>query len=185
VLNGIDESKIDDVLDSYRKAKVRKEEVKPKKRKDPPWRLVVKYLVHGVTFSLLFTVLYLIWILGFFSLVMLGLFIGVIIGFGLLVLIIGFVNSIITGWLWFPVKFGFWDILAHGFVLFLVLLVVHGFFSFLPSVFFPGTATTIITFIIGLFLDGVIGKRVGQWWEKTYPDEIPDIVQTEWRDRSL
>lgn len=115
---------------------------------------------------------------------MLGSFIGLIIGLGLLILVIGFVNYVITSWLWFPVKSGFWDLLLHGFVLLIVLLIVNGIFVLAPSLAFPGIATTVVTFIIGSFIDGFVAKKVAGWWE-TVPEGVSNAVEAEWRDKNL
>ena len=81
-------------------------------------------------------------------------------------------------------KSGFWDILVHGFVLFIVLLVVNGIFILTPSLIFPGIATTVITSIIGSFVDGFVAKKVAGWWE-TLPEGVPEAIEAEWKDKNL
>lgn len=182
--NGIDESKIEEVLESFKKAE--REEGRSKiKRKENTWKTLAKYFVHGIVFSLLFTVLVIAWIFGFLILVILGSFIGLIIGLGILMLIIGGLNSFLTGLLWFRVKTSFWCILGHGIVLFIVLLIVNGIFVLAPSLAFPGIGTTVVTFVIGSFLDGFVGKKVAGWWKEEYREGIPQAVEAEWRNRNL
>lgn len=181
---GIDESKIEEVLESFKKAEVKED--KPKiKEKEKSWKIIVKYFVHGIAFSLIFTVLAVAWIFGLLMLTVVGSFIGFIIGFGILMLIIGGLNSFLTSILWFPVKTAFWSILGHGFVLFIVLLIVNGIFVMVPSLAFPGISTTIITFVIGSFLDGFVGKKVAGWWKGEYREGIPETIEAEWRDKKL
>ena len=129
------------------------------------WKNLAKYFVHGIAFSLLFTILAIIWAFILLILVSLGWFIGLIIGLGILMLIIGGLNSFLTDLLWFPVKKSFWSILGHGIILFIVLLIVNGIFVIAPTLIFPGIATTIIVFIVGSFMDGFVAKKVAGFWE--------------------
>ena len=129
------------------------------------WKNLAKYFVHGIAFSLLFTILAIIWAFILLILVSLGWFIGLIIGLGILMLIIGGLNSFLTDLLWFPVKTSFWSILGHGIILFIVLLIVNGIFVIAPTLIFPGIATTIIVFIVGSFMDGFVAKKVAGFWE--------------------
>jgi hypothetical protein len=112
------------------------------------WKNLVKYFAHGIAFSLLFAILAIAWAFILVILVGFGFIIGLMIGVGLLFLIMGFLNSVITTHLWFEVKTEFWDLLFHGLVLFLVLLIVNGIFITVSSLVFPGTATTVVTLII-------------------------------------
>ncbi len=126
---------------------------------------LAKYFIHGIAFSLLFSILYIAWGFGLLILATLGAFIGLIIGLGILFVIMGEINITITSWLWFPVEeSSFWDVLKHGFILFIVLLIVDGIFVIVPSMVLPGIATTVVTFIYGSFLNGIVGKKVAEWW---------------------
>lgn len=136
------------------------------KEKEGAVKLAVKYFAHGLAFSLLFAVLLVAWVFGLVMLVVLGSFIGLAIGVAVLILIVGFLNAVITTQLWFQVKTGFWDLLLHGLVLFIVLLIVDGIFITAPSLVFPGIPTTIVTFIIGTFINGFIGRKVAEWWSE-------------------
>jgi len=181
---GIDESAVGEVLKSFRKAKVKEDKCEIEEG-GKIWKILIKYFVHGIAFSLLFTVLGIAWIFGLLALVMIGSFLGLIIGLGLLILIVGFVNAVITTQLWFAVKSGFWDILLHGLVLFIALVLVNGIFVIAPSLAFPGIATTVVTFIIGSFIDGFVGKKVAGWWEQEFEEEVSQAVEAKWTDKKL
>lgn len=143
------------------------EEGPPKiKEKEGALKIVVKYFVHGIAFSLLFALLVVAWAFGLVMLVVLGSFIGLAIGVAVLILIVGFLNAVITTQLWFEVKTGFWDLLLHGLVLLIVLVIVNGLLVTAPSLVFPGIPTTIITFIIGTFVNGFVGRKVAEWWSE-------------------
>jgi hypothetical protein len=168
---GVDESKIDELLESFEKTKEREKEEKEKfKEKESTWKILIKYFIHGLAFSLLFTVLAFLWTFGVLMLIVIGSIIGLIIGIGLLMLIVGAINACLTSTLWFPVETSFMSILGHGIVLFIILILVNGVFLLAPSIAFPGTLTTVITFIAGCFIDGFVGKMVASWW-KTYEEE--------------
>jgi len=185
--NGIDKSKIEEVSESYKKAEVEREEDRSKiKKKEKTWKILAIYFAHGLAFSLLFTVLVIAWTFGLIILTVLGSWIGLIIGFGLLILIIGFINAVITELLWFPVRWEFWDMVLHGFVLFIALLIVNSIFLLAPSLAFPGTATRIITVIIGSFIDGFVCKKVASLWgERRAPKGVTEAIEAEWKDKKL
>ncbi len=137
------------------------------------WKIFAKYFVHGIAFSLLFLLLGIAWIFILVILVRLGFIIGLIIGFGLLFLIVGFLNSIITVYLWFDVKMSFLDLFFHGLALFVILLIVNGISVTLPSLVFPGIATSAVTFIIASFLDGFAAKEVAGRWRQEHKKSVP------------
>lgn len=181
---GLDESKIEEVLESFKKAEAKED--KPKiKEKEKAWKIITKYFIHGIVFSFFFTVLVIAWTIGLLMLVVLGSFIGLAIGVAVLILTVGFLNAVITTQLWFKVKTGFWDLLLHGLVFFIVLLIVNGIFVMGPRFVFPGIATTIITFIIGSFLDGLVGKRIAGWWKEENREAFSEATKSEWTDKKL
>jgi len=139
------------------------------------WKDLAKYFIHGIAFSLLFLLLAIAWVLILIILVGLGFIIGLIIGLGLLFLIVGFLNSIITVYLWFDVKMSFLDLLFHGVALFVVLLIVNGISVTLPSLAFPGIATSVVTFIIASFLDGFVAKEVAGQWKQEHKKSVPKV----------
>jgi len=161
-------------------------------------RDAAKYFVHGIAFSFLFAILTSAWsgiALVFIFLIVsigfdIGYFIGIIIGLGVLFLVIGGLNTFITSTLWFKVKKGFLDLLSHGVVLFVILLIVNFAIQTLPKQAQPGTPTTVITFLIAAFVDGLIAKKVARWWrahawEEEYKMDVSQAVEAEWRDKQL
>lgn len=181
---GIDESKTEEVIESFKKAGV-KEEKTEIEEKEKTWKVIAKYFVHGAAFSVIFTILAMLWLFGLLILIVLGSFIGLIIGLGILMVIIGGLNSALTSVLWFPVRTSFWSILGHGFVLSIVLLIVNGIFVMIPTLAFPEASTTAITFIIASFLDGFVAKKVAGLWRQEYREDISEDIEAEWRDKEL
>lgn len=181
-----DDSKVEDLLESFNESK-HDEEVSKTREKEKVEKVLAKYFVHGFAFSLLFTLLAILWIFGLLILTALGSLIGLIIGLGLLMLFTGGLNAFLTSLLWFPVDTSFWSMVVHGIVLFISLLVVNGIALFLPSVVFPGLATTIATFILGSFIDGFVCKQVARFWEEQYkgPPEVSKTTEAEWEDKNL
>lgn len=152
------------------------------------WNVVAKYFIHGLAFSILTSLLVLLWAVILAFLILMGLFIGLIVGIGLLMLIVGFINSVVTGWLWFPVKSGFWNMLVHGFVLFIALLVVNAIVSWTPQQILPGIPTLVVAFIVTCFVDGYVGKWVASFWEEEeyLPEgETDEAYQSEWRKEKV
>jgi len=135
------------------------------------WKDLFKYFVHGIAFSTLFFVLAIAWILAFAFLTVIGAIIGLVIGFVLLFLVVGFANSVVTSYLWFKVKFGFWDFLFHGFVLFVTLLILNVIIT-VPTLVLPGIATTVITYIITTFVEGFVAKKLAGWWQEEYAKRL-------------
>jgi len=135
------------------------------------WKDLFKYFVHGIAFSTLFFVLAIAWTLAFAFLTVIGAIIGLVIGFVLLFLVVGFANSVVTSYLWFKVKFGFWDFLFHGFVLFVTLLVLNAIVG-VPTLVLPGIATTVITYIITTFVEGFVAKKLAGWWQEEYAKRL-------------
>ena len=149
-------------------------------------RDAAKYFVHGLAFSLLFLILVVAWAFILIILVSLGFLIGLIIGLGLLFLIVGGLNTFITSLLWFEVKKGFWDLLLHGVALFFILLIANAIIQFVPNLVVPGIATTVVTFLIAAFVDGLIAQKVARFWEEEYASEpVSEAVKAEWGDKQL
>lgn len=136
----------------------------PTKRLD--LKTISKYFIHGLAFSILFLILGVAWSFALVILVGLGSIIGLIIGLGLLFLIVGFLNSLITDFLWFTVNKSFLSTLFHGIVLFMLLLIVDSIFVLVPIIVFLNVYVQIITFIVGTFLNGLVGKTVARIWEE-------------------
>lgn len=144
---------------------------------------ILKYFAHGIIFSIIFIILGIAWIFALAILVVAGFIIGLIIGLALLILIIGFINAIVTSFLWFPVKTSFWSLLAHGFALFIILIPIDLIVAFIPNYVFPEISILIITRIVIAFLYGYIGKGVAGFWAEETSEEVPESVEAEWKDR--
>jgi uncharacterized membrane protein len=133
------------------------------------FRVLMKYFVHGIAFSFLFLVLAFVLVFVLVFLVAVGSFIGLIIGFGILMLTIGGLNCFLTGVIWGEeTNTSFWSVLLHGVVLFVILLFVNGILVMVPNLVFPSIATTVVTFIIGAFAGGFVGKKVAGLFEEGY-----------------
>jgi len=130
------------------------------------WKILAKYFAHGIVFSIIFFVLSIVWAFISVLLVVVGAWIGLLIAIVLLFLIIGFINSIVTDWLWFPVKVSLGDVFLHGFVLFIIYLILDFILVVMPSIYFPSIATAIITLIVATFIYGFVGKKVGEFWQE-------------------
>lgn len=135
------------------------------------WKDLLRYFVHGIAFSTLFFVLAIVWALALDFLTITGAIIGFIIGLVLLFLMVGFVNSLVTSYLWFKVKFGFWDFLFHGVVLFITLFVLDVVVT-VPTLVSPGIATTVVTYIIATFVHGFVAKKLAGWWQEEYAKRL-------------
>ncbi len=142
---------------------------------------MMKFFVHGLLFSLLFTLLAFAGIFALLVLVTLGSFIGLILGLGILIVFLAVSNNVIVMFVWdFEMKWSFLSLLGHGTVLFIALLVIHVPMALLLSTIFPGTATVVVIFIIGCFIDGAVGKAVAQWWVSDgYEDTATDSSEQE------
>ncbi len=129
-------------------------------------KTVSKYFIHGFAFSIIFIGLVFIWAVIFALLVVLGSIIGFILGFVVLFFFLGGLNSFLTDLIWsISIKTAWKSLLGHGFLLFILLIIVH-----IPATVIafivPGLATTIALFIFNAFIDGFIAKSVAGWWKK-------------------
>jgi len=150
------------------------------------WSDLARYFVHGIAFSFLFLVLAFVLAFILVFLVAVGSFIGLIIGFGILLLVVGGLNYVLTEAIWgMTTKTSFWSLLLHGFILFLTLLLVNGILVMVPNMVFPSIATTVITFIVGAFAGGFVGKKVAGWFEEEFPQEISEATKAKWADAKL
>lgn len=134
--------------------------------------LVLKYFAHGIPFSLL--AVGMLFVAQDF-LIMLGPlgFDGILIILAMLYsfpMVIGVANSLITGFLWFPVEYSWFGTWVHGGLLFMVLLAIGVIIS-LPLLSIPQLASIVISFIVGAFVDGFIGKQIATIWETVKDEE--------------
>lgn len=132
-------------------------------QKDSSLRLLRRYFIHGIAFSLLFLVLGFMWAFVFALLVGLGSFIGLILGFALLFLIIGYLNSEITKWLWFDVKTETLSLLVHGIVLFIALLLIDLVFTGIYLAF-PYPLFSVVRLLAQAIPYGFVAKKVAGLW---------------------
>lgn len=149
------------------------------------WWSPLKYFLHGILFSVIFFVLAFFWALIFAVLVVLGLFIGFIIGFVVLFFIIGGLNSFLTDILWdISIKTEWKSLLGHGFVMFILLIIV-GIPAVVINFVVPSVATTILLFFIYAFIDGFVAKNVAGWWEEELEERGIEISDTHFSSRLL
>jgi hypothetical protein len=130
------------------------------------WKTLIKYFSHGILFSGIFLILGIVWAIILAILVSVGLFIGFIIGVIVLFFIIGGINVFLTDYIWnISVKEDWKSLLAHGFLLFILLLLVN-----IPSIIIrlidKSLVTSIVLFLIYCFIDGYISKTVALNWEE-------------------
>ena len=131
------------------------------------WRNLAKYFVHGLAFTILFLILSVVWLFFALILVTVGFILGFIIGLIVLFIMIGFLNALITTYLWFDVKSGVWSLFVHGFVLTLSLAIVNSILVTIPNLVFPAIWTYVVTFIIGALADGFLAKNVAGFWKES------------------
>jgi hypothetical protein len=126
---------------------------------------LVRYFLHGIAFSVLFSLLAIGWVFILVFLTVIGYIIGLMLGLIVLFFIIGGLNAFLTDFIWsIPVRSDWKGLLGHGFVLFLVLLIV-GIPSYLVAIVAPGIVTSIVMFVAYAFIDGYVAKNVGKMWE--------------------
>jgi hypothetical protein len=120
--------------------------------------LLLKYFLHGILFSGIFLAMAFIWAIIFVVLIAFGSFIGLILGFIVFFFIISGINVFLADLIWsIPVKSDWKSLLVHGFVLFILLIIVS-IPSLVVNLIVPSLITTIILFIIYCFIDGFVAK---------------------------
>jgi hypothetical protein len=154
---------------------------------DLDWGVFAKYFVHGIAFSFLFLLLGIVTFLLFVVLVAIGSFIGFLIGLLILMLAIGVLNCFLAEIIWSAhTKMTFGSLLFHGVALFSVLFVVNGLLVAAPNWVIPSMATIVVTFIVGAFAGGVVGKKVAGLFEvELQREEIPETVKAQGADQKL
>ncbi len=138
-----------------------------------------RYFIHGLVFYLLMAASNIVLAVVLVMFVLLASVLGFIIWFGVVFLVWGLINGKLCSWLWhFEVRQHWTSLMGHGFVLFIVLLIVE-----LPVELLDfGMSTTGISYpvilIVGIiaypFIDGIVGKAVGNMFAETY---IPSTRQ--------
>ncbi len=128
--------------------------------------LLSRYFLHGFLFSIVFLLLVLGWAVVLIVLVAFGAIIGLILGLILLLFIIGGLNTFLMKEIWgLSVKGDWKSLLVHGLILFLVLFIVS-IPSFVVNAVFPSIPIQIIVFIVYCFIDGYVARGVGGGWEE-------------------
>jgi hypothetical protein len=128
--------------------------------------VLARYFLHGIAFSFLLLLLEIGWMFILVFLAVIGFIIGIILGLIVLFFIIGALNAFLTDLVWFiPVRYDWKGLLGHGFVLFVVLLIV-GIPSYVVTIVAPSILTAIVLFVVYAFIDGYVAKNVGKMWEE-------------------
>ncbi len=136
------------------------------------WKDILKYFLHGASFSILLFILAIVWVFAFAFLLTVGAMIGLIIGFVLLCIMVGWINSLVTSRLWFEVKYTFKDLFFHGLVLFIALLITNAVINAVTNIVPLGIATTIITYLVAALVDGFVAMKVAGWWQAEYAGKV-------------
>lgn len=166
-----DDQEMQEVVKEVQEEKIRKPSAGGVAKERPvteqrTWKVLAKYFVHGLSYSLIMTLLVFVWIFFLAVLVVIGSFIGLIIGLIVLLFILGGLNSFLTETIWSIYTRTHWlSLLGHGFALFIALIVAH-----IPTIMLglmaPSIPMTIVLFIVGAFIDGFVAKNVASFWEE-------------------
>jgi hypothetical protein len=125
----------------------------------------LKYILHGVAFTVINGVIAVGWAILLAFLLIMGSFIGLIIGLFVLVLAIGYINTIITEYLWgVNMEEGWKVFLTHGIFLFIVLLVAS-IPQLVANYVVPGLLTSLVTMAIYIPLNGYLARGVSSSYE--------------------
>jgi hypothetical protein len=129
-------------------------------------RLIAKYFLHGMLFSVISLGLSFVLAFVLVVLVAVGLWIGLIIGFALLMFMFAGINVFLMARLWdIWVKADFMSLLFHGILLTIALILVS-LPVFIVNRFVSGPVITITVFIVYCFIDGIVAQGVGMIWEE-------------------
>jgi hypothetical protein len=134
-------------------------------RKSLSWMsLLARYFVHGISFSALLALSLIAWSFVAAFLIITGFVIGLILAFVVLFIIIGGLNILLTEFIWkVPIKQDWKRILAHGFLL-PIVLILTGIPSIIIRLVAPSWVTTVVLFIVYCFIDGFVAKEVAFIW---------------------
>jgi hypothetical protein len=143
-----------------------------------------KYLIHGFVLSVLMLSADIVLAVMLPMLVIFASYLGLLIWFGLVMLAWGWINGILCGWLWrFRVNQHWTSLIGHGFVIYLVLLIVG-----LPIAALLQLALGDIS--QGIFIpiqlaslsiiDGIIGEAIGRRFKESYVPPQQRVV-VPWR----
>jgi hypothetical protein len=132
-----------------------------------------RYFVHGLVFSILMTASGVVLAATLVMLILFASFLGFIIWFAAVFMVWGLVNAKLCSWLWhFDVRIYWTSLLGHGFVLFIVLLILELPVTFLGIGMSVSGITPAVLFIAEIvaysFLDGFVGKNVGNMFAERH-----------------
>ncbi len=132
-----------------------------------------RYFIHGLVFYLLMAASTIVLAAVLVMLVLLASILGFIIWFGVVFLLWGLVNGKLCSWLWhFEVRQHWTSLIGHGFVLFIILLILELPIEFLDLGMAATGVSYPVIFIIGIiaypFIDGFVGKAVGNMFAETH-----------------
>lgn len=152
--------------------------------KKPWWKNSLKYFLHGLSFSIILSFLTIVWALVLVVLILTGFIIGLIIGLIIFFFIMGGLNSLLTSLIWsISIKTKWTSLLGHGFVLFILLILV-GIPAIIINLVAMSSATSIALLITYAFIDGFVAKYVATWWKEECAEEDTEI-SPEVTDRDL
>ncbi len=126
---------------------------------------VVRYFVHGLAFAVLFLIVGVAWAFLLLFLVVCGLWIGLAIGLVLFFALMGYVNALLTWFLWFPVRMGFVSVLGHGLLLFLAFLPLNLLVLGVHQLVTPDLLVSLAIFLVTAPVFGYLAKLVAAVWE--------------------
>jgi hypothetical protein len=102
------------------------------------------------------------WVFVLAFLLAIGSVIGLIVGIIILINVMGWLDVTLTRYFWhIRVDSGWTALLAHGFVLFIALLLVS-IPQLIVSALIPSVITSIVLFIVYCFVDGFVAKNVAE-----------------------
>jgi len=131
------------------------------------WETFGKVFLHGLAFIGISVVLFFGWVYFTLFLVTVGYLLGLVIGVVLLFVVVGYINRYLGSVLWGingepGVVYSFF----HGLLLVVFLAVVNFLFVVLPNLMWREVATGVVTFFVGVFLNGAIGREVASWFKR-------------------
>lgn len=135
-----------------------------------------KYFAHGICYQISLLFFGVGWLVVLTGLIAIGSIIGFIIGILLIFLIIGALNTFLTDRIWgYYLSAGLKDLVLHGLVLFLGLLIVNAIVVTLPLTLVHFLVNEdsvimgaeIITFLVAAPVDGIVARIIGLLWEES------------------
>lgn len=131
-----------------------------------------KYLIHGFVFSIMMLGAEVVLASTLPMLIIFASFLGICIWLGLVFLSWGCINGMLCHWLWrFRAKQHWASLIGHGFVMFLVLLIVElpitALLQLAMANISPGIFVSVQIASLSI-IDGIIGKAVGGMFKNSY-----------------